>query len=66
MNTDQIVNVEDRARTAIQLGESHFREFKSALHGAAEQKVHDNERAYVGTLVRRWWRSRMPMEENYW
>ena len=39
MNTDQIVNLEERARIAIHLGESHFREFKSGLHGAAEQKV---------------------------
>lgn len=29
----------DRARTAIGLGESHFREFKSALHGAPGSKV---------------------------
>lgn len=29
----------DRARTAISLGESHFREFKSALEGAPGKKV---------------------------
>ena len=39
MNTDQVVNLEERARIAILLGESHFREFKSALHGTADQKV---------------------------
>ena len=38
MNTDQVVNLEERARIAILLGESHFREFKSALHGTAKQE----------------------------
>ena len=33
MNETDIVNLEERARTAINLGESHFREFKSALQG---------------------------------
>ncbi|WP_081974617.1 ATP-binding protein [Novilysobacter arseniciresistens] len=33
------IAVVDRARTAISLGESHFREFKSALHGAPGQKT---------------------------
>jgi len=34
-----IVNLEDRARTAITLGESHFREFKSSLDGPAGRKT---------------------------
>ena len=29
----EIVNLEDRAKTAIGLGESHSREFKSAIQG---------------------------------
>ena len=33
MNEIDIVNLEQRARAAISLGESHFREFKSALQG---------------------------------
>ncbi|MFM9965658.1 MAG: ATP-binding protein [Planctomycetaceae bacterium] len=39
MNQAEFVNLEERARTAISLGESHFREFKSALHGSPERKV---------------------------
>ena len=35
----EIVNLEERARTAISLGESHFREFKSALEGAPGAKT---------------------------
>lgn len=35
----QLVNLEERARTAISLGESHFREFKSVLHGTPDKKV---------------------------
>ena len=38
MNTEQFVNLEERARTAISLGESHFREFKSVLHGEPGRK----------------------------
>ena len=38
MNTNDIVNLDDRARTAISLGESHFREFKSAFHGPVDEK----------------------------
>ena len=34
-----IVNLEERAKTAISLGESHFREFKSALHGPPGAKI---------------------------
>lgn len=34
----EFVNLEERARTAISLGESHFREFKSVLHGTIGQK----------------------------
>ena len=34
-----IVNLEERARTAISLGESHFREFKSALQGPPDAKA---------------------------
>ena len=34
-----IVNLEERARTAISLGESHFREFKSALQGPPDAKT---------------------------
>lgn len=33
------IAVSERAKTAISLGESHFREFKSALHGSPGQKV---------------------------
>ena len=39
MPNPQFVNLEERARTAISLGESHFREFKSALHGAPTTKT---------------------------
>jgi ATP-dependent DNA helicase RecG len=39
MNQSEFVNLEERARTAISLGESHFREFKSALHGSPDRKV---------------------------
>ena len=38
MNEIGIVNLEERARTAISLGESHFREFKSALQGPPDAK----------------------------
>ena len=38
MNEIDIVNLEERARTAISLGESHFREFKSALRGSPGAK----------------------------
>ena len=34
-----IVNLEERARTAISLGESHFREFKSAMQGPPGSKT---------------------------
>ena len=33
-----VVNIEERARTAIGLGESHFREFKSALEGPPDNR----------------------------
>ena len=33
------LNIEDRIRIALDLGESHFREFKSALHGDPHAKV---------------------------
>lgn len=33
------IKFEERARTAIELGESHFREFKSALHGEPGKKI---------------------------
>lgn len=36
---NNIVNLEERARIAIELGESHFREFKSILHGPPEKKI---------------------------
>ncbi|OLE52748.1 MAG: hypothetical protein AUG51_16335 [Acidobacteria bacterium 13_1_20CM_3_53_8] len=39
MKESQIFNLEERARTAISLGESHFREFKSVLHGPPNKKV---------------------------
>ena len=39
MREIDIVNLEERARTAIGLGESHFREFKSALHGPPNAKT---------------------------
>lgn len=39
MTHTDIVNLEERARTAISLGESHFREFKSAHQGSPENKV---------------------------
>lgn len=39
MNTD-ILRIEERVRLAIQLGESHFREFKSAWEGQAGRKTH--------------------------
>jgi ATP-dependent DNA helicase RecG len=39
MDQVQIVNLEERALIAISLGESHFREFKSVLHGPPEKKV---------------------------
>ena len=38
MNETDIVNREERATTAISLGESHFREFKSALQGVPGAK----------------------------
>lgn len=38
MKEVEFVNLEERARTAISLGESHFREFKSALQGVPGQK----------------------------
>lgn len=34
-----IINLEERARMAISLGESHFREFKSVWHGAPGKKA---------------------------
>lgn len=39
MPDTEIVNLEERARTAISLGESHFREFKSALQGSPDAKT---------------------------
>lgn len=33
------IAIQERAQTAISLGESHFREFKSGLHGEAQKKV---------------------------
>lgn len=33
------INLEERARIAISLGESHFREFKSVLHGLPDKKT---------------------------
>lgn len=39
MTDETFVNLDDRARLAISLGESHFREFKSALHGPPGQKT---------------------------
>ena len=39
MAKSEIVNLEERAKIAISLGESHFREFKSALHGAPNAKT---------------------------
>lgn len=41
----EIVNLEERARTSIALGESHFREFKSALHGKDRSKAPRNVRS---------------------
>ena len=32
------IGIGDRARTAIELGESHFREFKSAVEGPPNEK----------------------------
>lgn len=40
-----VVNVAERARTAIGLGESHFREFKSALDGPPGSKAHRSAKA---------------------
>lgn len=45
MASIDIVNIEDRARTAIALGESHFREFKSALEGPPGKKTPRSVRA---------------------
>jgi ATP-dependent DNA helicase RecG len=39
MPQPDMVNLEERARTAISLGESHFREFKSALEGPPGAKT---------------------------
>ena len=39
MQEMDIVNLEERARTAIGLGERHFREFKTALHGPPNAKT---------------------------
>lgn len=38
MTDHHMVNLDERARTAIGLGESHFREFKSGVHGAPGSK----------------------------
>ena len=38
MSDVEVVNLEDRAKTALSLGESHFREFKSVLHGQPTAK----------------------------
>jgi ATP-dependent DNA helicase RecG len=44
MSEVQFINLEERARTAISLGESHFREFKSVFHGApGQKKVRDSK-----------------------
>ena len=45
MPTHDIVNLTDRAQTAIDLGESHFREFKSYLHGPPERKTPRNHKS---------------------
>src|ERR1041385_3689923 len=39
MEQVEFVNLEERARTAISLGESHFREFKSIQHGQPGKKT---------------------------
>ena len=39
MSDFEIVNLEERPKTAISLGESHFREFKSALQGPPDKKT---------------------------
>lgn len=41
----ELVNLSERARTAISLGESHFREFKSALQGPPGAKVARDNKA---------------------
>lgn len=48
MSEIEIVNLDERDRTAISLGESHFREFKSALQGHLDAKtLRLNSRAIV-------------------
>jgi ATP-dependent DNA helicase RecG len=39
MSEQNFINLEERARIAISLGESHFREFKSVLHGTPDKKT---------------------------
>ena len=41
----QPVVIRERARTAIELGESHFREFKSGLEGRSGGKCKRNPRS---------------------
>src|ERR1044072_2888805 len=39
MRETEFINLEERALTSISLGESHFREFKSALQGPPGKKT---------------------------
>jgi ATP-dependent DNA helicase RecG len=45
MNMSEAVKMTDRVVTAISLGESHFREFKSALEGPPDSKRRRDKRA---------------------
>ena len=45
MSEIEIVNLEERVRTAISLGESHFREFKSAQQGPPDAKTARDSRS---------------------
>ena len=45
------IAVSERARTAIELGESHFREFKSALDGVPGQKTKRNTKSIATNIA---------------
>lgn len=61
----ELLRLKERVEIALEIGESYYREFKTALEGPPGKKTPGTPKRYVTTLQRLLLRSLMPMGGSY-
>lgn len=61
----ELLKLKERVEIATQMGESHFREFKSGFQGPATSKVPREIKMYAKIFQKHWLLLQMPMVVNY-